>query len=72
MSKVIRYWQVEVFNDDVFCNDGAAIVGFQLSPEPEFNNGFLMLRDKTFVQMKGLSVKEFSGFSIIPIYEDEK
>lgn len=72
MSRVISYWQVDVFTKDVVCNGGDAITGYQGGPEPEFNNGFLILREKSGVQLKALNTTGIAGFNITAIYADEK
>lgn len=72
MSRVISCWQVNVFTQDVVCNGGDGIKGYQRDPEPEFNNGFLILRDKSGIQLIALNATGIAGFNITPIYADEK
>lgn len=72
MSRVISCWQVDVFTQDVVCNGGDGIIGYQKDPEPVFINGFLILRDKSGVQLKALNTSGIAGFNITPIYADEK
>lgn len=72
MSRVISCWKVDVFTQSIVCNGGDPIRGYQLAPEPEFNNGFLILRDKHGVQLKALNTTDIAGFNITPIYADEK
>ncbi|AYN25760.1 hypothetical protein D8682_01425 [Buttiauxella sp. 3AFRM03] len=72
MAFVISYWQVDVYTQDAVCNGGDPIQGYQRDPEPEFNNGFLILRDKSGIQLKALNTIGVAGFNITPIYADEK
>ncbi|NNS07327.1 hypothetical protein [Erwinia sp. JH02] len=72
MRKVIGCWLVDVFTQNIVCNGGEGIKGYQRVPEPEFNNGFLILRDKSGVQLKALNTSGIAGFNITPIYADEK
>ncbi|CCV60759.1 hypothetical protein [Yersinia enterocolitica] len=73
MSRIISYWQVDVFPRDIVCSGGGdGIKGYQQDPEPEFNNGFLIIRDKSGDNLKALNANDIAGFNITPIYADEK
>lgn len=62
-------WVVKVFTDR---NDEHAMLGYQLTPEPQIVSGFLLVKDITQIVTQGFPLKDISGFRIEPDYEEEK
>lgn len=72
MAKVIEHWKVEVYTEHAICNGEPPAEGYQHLADPEFKNGFLILRDETGIELKALNAESIVGFTIKPIYKQEK
>lgn len=69
MNEVIDYWQVQVF--DIGDNQLVA-TGYQRDRDPEFVNGFIMVRDMKGTTVTGFRIDQISGFKVSPVYKQEK
>lgn len=72
MSKLIKHWNVFIATNETFCNGKERmLVGFQSSPEPCIEAGFLICVN-THGAKSGVNLREVLLFNIEPVYEEEK
>lgn len=69
MMEVIDYWQLQVF--DIADNQILA-TGYQRDRDPEFVNGFIMVKDMKGTTLTGFRLDQISGFRTLPVYRQEK
>ncbi|MGO4743990.1 hypothetical protein [Serratia quinivorans] len=69
MLKLINYWQVQVFDID---NNQPIATGYQRDKEPEFANGFIILRDMKGTTLTGFRIDQIAAFKVSPVYKQEK
>lgn len=70
MQKLIDYWVVKVFANA--CDEDPVITGYQQSTEPEIKAGFIIVRDMGQTSLRGFPLSKIGGFSIDPVFKEEK
>lgn len=72
MPKVVKHWNVFIATNETFCNgEERMLVGFQSSPDPYIEAGFLLFINIDGAQ-SGVNLREVLFFNIEPVYEEEK
>ena len=72
MPKLIKHWNVFIATNETFSNGGERmLVGFQSSPDPYIEAGFLLFVNIDGAQ-SGVNLRKVLYFNIEPVYEEEK
>jgi len=72
MPKLIKHWNVFIATNETFSNgEERMLVGFQSSPDPYIEAGFLLFVNIDGAQ-SGVNLREVLFFNIEPVYEEEK